>query len=54
MSNNAINKFISYKFDFNDSEVIDYYISFLKSLSLRISVIPLELFYNIVKNFENK
>jgi len=46
LSNNSINEFITHNFDFNDDETVDYYISFLKSLSLRLETIPLELFYN--------
>jgi len=46
LSNNAINEFITHSFNFADDETVDYYISFLKSLALRLEVIPLELFYN--------
>ena len=38
-----------HKYDFEDDEVVSYYISFLKSLSLRVGTYPLELFYNEVK-----
>jgi protein CLEC16A len=46
LSNNAINEFIMHTFDFDDEEVVDFYISFLKSLSLRLNTNPLQLFYN--------
>ncbi len=35
-------------FDFNDEEFVDYYINFLKSISLKFVNIPIELFYNKV------
>jgi len=41
-----INEFIEYSFDFSDEEILDYYISFLKSLALRIETSPVQLFFN--------
>ena len=49
LSNNAINEFITHPYDFGDDEIVAYYISFLKGLSLRIEAIPLDLFYNQVR-----
>jgi hypothetical protein len=37
LSNNHINDLIVYKFDFSDEEVLAYYISFLKTLSLKLN-----------------
>lgn len=49
ISNNCINEYITHEFDFKDDEIVDFYISFLKSMALRIESIPLELFYNQVR-----
>ena len=55
LSNNAINEFIMHKFDFNDEEIVDFYISFLKSLSLRLNTNPIQLFYNeVLKSINDK
>lgn len=48
LSNNTINEFISFNYNFNDDEIVDYYISFLKSLSIRLETNPLQLFFNEV------
>ena len=53
LSNNAINDFIMHKFDFDDEEIVDFYISFLKSLSLRLNTNPIQLFYNEVNLKKN-
>jgi hypothetical protein len=37
-----------YPYDFMDDEIVDYYITFLKSLSLRLTGHPIQLFYNDV------
>jgi hypothetical protein len=54
LSNNVINDFISFSFDFKDEEIVDYYISFLKSLALKIPKIPIDFFLNEVpqKNYK--
>lgn len=46
LSNNVINDFIDFKYNFDDDEILDYYISFLKSLALRLETNPIQLFYN--------
>ena len=46
LSNNHINDLIVHKFDFSDEEVLAYYISFLKSLSLKLNDKTLQFFYN--------
>ena len=46
LSNNLINEFIDYDYNFNDDEILDYYISFLKSLALRMASNPVQLFFN--------
>ncbi|CAK8685130.1 unnamed protein product [Clavelina lepadiformis] len=46
LSNNHINDVICHKFDFSDEEVMAYYISFLKTLSLRLNEHTIHFFYN--------
>ncbi|KAI0218120.1 Protein CLEC16A [Lamellibrachia satsuma] len=46
LSNNHINMIILHKFDFSDEEVMAYYISFLKSLSLKLNKHTVHFFYN--------
>ena len=46
LSNNLINDFIGFEYDFTDDEILDYYINFLKSLALRMESNPIQLFYN--------
>jgi len=48
LSNNAINEFITHTYDFDDDEIVAYYINFLKGLSLRIEATPLDIYYNQV------
>ncbi|XP_013384394.1 protein CLEC16A [Lingula anatina] len=46
LSNNHINTIIVHKFDFSDEEVMAYYISFLKTLSLKLNKHTIHFFYN--------
>ena len=46
LSNNHINSIIVHKFDFSDEEVLAYYISFLKTLSLKLNQHTIHFFYN--------
>ena len=39
LSNNHVNSILTGKFDFEDEELLAYYISFLKTLSLRLGTI---------------
>ena len=48
LSNNHVNDVICHKFDFSDEEVMAYYISFLKTLSLRLNEHTVHFFYNEV------
>lgn len=48
LSNNHVNEVICHKFDFSDEEVMAYYISFLKTLSLRLNKHTINFFYNEV------
>lgn len=48
LSNNHVNSIIVHKFDFSDEEVMAYYISFLKTLSLKLNVHTIHFFYNEV------
>ncbi|XP_059048589.1 protein CLEC16A homolog isoform X3 [Achroia grisella] len=46
LSNNHVNSIIVHKFDFSDEEVMAYYISFLKTLSLKLNNHTIHFFYN--------
>ncbi|CAE8680689.1 unnamed protein product [Polarella glacialis] len=45
-SSNHINQLISTQFDWNDEEILSYYISFLKSLALRLNKETIKFFFN--------
>ncbi|KAJ3432513.1 hypothetical protein M0812_21454 [Anaeramoeba flamelloides] len=47
LSNNHINSIITHQFDFSNDEVLAYYISFLKALSLKVNNKTIKLFYNL-------
>lgn len=46
LSNNHVNSIIIHKFDFSDEEVMAYYISFLKTLSLKLNIHTIHFFFN--------
>eukprot|EP00127_Corallochytrium_limacisporum_P004897 Clim_evm41s191 gene=Clim_evmTU41s191 len=46
LSNNHINDIITHDFDVGDDEILAYYISFLKSLSLRLDATTIHFFFN--------
>lgn len=46
LSNNHVNSILVHKFDFSDEEVMAYYISFLKTLSLKLNNHTIHFFYN--------
>lgn len=48
LSNNYVNSIIVHKFDFSDEEIMAYYISFLKTLSLKLNNHTVHFFYNEV------
>lgn len=48
LSNNHVNSIIVHKFDFSDEEVMAYYISFLRTLSLKLNNHTIHFFYNEV------
>jgi protein CLEC16A len=50
LSNNYINNIIAHKFDFSDEEVMAYYISFLKTLSLKLNPTLINFFFTEVKS----
>lgn len=50
LSNNHVNSIIIHKFDFSDEEVLAYYISFLKTLSLKLNRHTVHFFFNEHKN----
>jgi len=45
-SNNHINDLIVHQFDFGDEELVAYYVSFLKTLSLKLNENTLHFFFN--------
>ena len=45
-----INKFLTFDWNFSDDETVAYFINFIKSISLKLDDLPIELFYNMVKN----
>jgi protein CLEC16A len=51
LSNNHVNSIIVHKFDFSDEEVMAYYISFLKTLSLKLNSHTIHFFYNDVSKY---
>ena len=53
LSNNHVNNIILHKFDFSDEEITAYYISVLKTLSLKLNKHSINFFYNEV-NRETK
>ena len=48
LSNDHVNNIILHKFDFSDEEITAYYISFLKTLSLKLNKHSIHFFYNEV------
>lgn len=46
LSNNHINNIIFHRFDFSDEEVMAYFISFLKTLSLKLNRHSIHFFFN--------
>lgn len=46
MSNNYVNTIITHKFDFSDEEIMAYYVSFLKTLSLKLNRNTIHFFFN--------
>ncbi|KAJ1974580.1 Protein CL16A, partial [Dimargaris verticillata] len=46
LSNNYINKIIAFPFDVSNDEVLAYYVSFLKTLSLRLNPDTIHFFFN--------
>ncbi|CAF0966985.1 unnamed protein product [Adineta steineri] len=50
LSNNHVNNIIVHKFDFADEEIMAYYISFLKTLSLKLNTHLINFFYNKTTN----
>jgi Uncharacterised conserved protein/CLEC16A C-terminal len=46
LSNNFVNDLIVHQFDFNDEELLAYYISFLKTLSLKLNERTILFFFN--------
>lgn len=53
LSNNHVNSIIVHKFDFSDEEIMAYYISFLKTLSLKLNNHTVHFFYNEVRPLRN-
>ena len=53
MSNDHVTSIISYPFNFHNEEILAYYISFLKTLSMKLNKHTIYLFFNDVKHLMN-
>ena len=51
LSNNNINEFLIYDWEFKEEDIVVYYVNYLKSLALKIHEYPIELFYNYRFNY---
>eukprot|EP01114_Cavostelium_apophysatum_P008324 TRINITY_DN2072_c1_g1_i4.p1 TRINITY_DN2072_c1_g1~~TRINITY_DN2072_c1_g1_i4.p1 ORF type:complete len:842 (-),score=215.14 TRINITY_DN2072_c1_g1_i4:51-2576(-) len=49
-SNNFVNELITHKFDFSDDELLAYYISLLKTISLKLNPNTIHFFFNETEN----
>ncbi|GIL47110.1 hypothetical protein Vafri_4017 [Volvox africanus] len=49
-SNNHINNIVEIRFDFDDEEVLGYYISFLKTISLKLNARTVQFFFDRREN----
>lgn len=45
LSNNHVNDIVTLPFDFEDDEVLGYYINLLKTISLRLTAKTVQFFY---------
>ena len=50
LSNNYVNDLIVHRFDFSNEELLAYYISFLKTLSLKLNDRTIHFFFNSQAN----
>ena len=48
LSNNYINDLITYKWDFTNEDVLANYVSFLKTISLKLNPRTIQFFFNNV------
>lgn len=48
MSNNHVNQIIAHQHDFDNEEILAYYVTFLKTLSLRLNPNVVYFFHNEV------
>lgn len=46
LSNNHVNSIIMHKFDFDNEEIMAYYISFIKTLSFKLNIYTIHFFFN--------
>eukprot|EP00241_Pyramimonas_parkeae_P009104 CAMPEP_0114267176 /NCGR_PEP_ID=MMETSP0058-20121206/25101_1 /TAXON_ID=36894 /ORGANISM="Pyramimonas parkeae, CCMP726" /LENGTH=87 /DNA_ID=CAMNT_0001384901 /DNA_START=23 /DNA_END=282 /DNA_ORIENTATION=- len=49
-SNNHVNELIAYRYDFTDEELLAYYISFLKTISLKLNERTVQFFFHTHKD----
>jgi len=49
LSKDRINGLIGHDFDFADEELLAYYITFLKTLSLKLNIGTVQFFFNVVR-----
>ncbi|GMT21112.1 hypothetical protein PFISCL1PPCAC_12409, partial [Pristionchus fissidentatus] len=50
LSNNHVNEIIMHKFDLRNEEIMAYYISFVKTLSLKLNMATIHFFFNEATN----
>ncbi|CAJ0941092.1 unnamed protein product, partial [Mesorhabditis belari] len=50
LSNNHVNHIITHRFDFSNEEILAYYVSFIKTLSMRLNPATIHFFFNETTN----
>ena len=50
-ANQYFNKILNFEFNFENEEIIFYYINFVKGICQKINLFPLDIFYNL-KNIQ--
>lgn len=48
MSHKVMNRVITYEYNFENEDIVNYYIAFLKSLTMRLDAESIKLFFNEV------
>lgn len=47
-SNNHVNDIVALRFDFDDDEVLGYYINLLKTISLKLNESTVQFFFQVI------